>query len=78
MPPVNDRPTRLRSQRRLKDPVPEVDAEPVDALEAVTGQRFADLARDVQKEIHVAGAEPVMAAALEEDRPARPANPYAS
>ena len=59
----------LGAQRRRKVAPAEVSRESGDVLESVAGQFFTDLAGDVEKEVDVARAEPVVTAALENDRP---------
>ncbi len=57
-------------QRRREIASVEVVHEPQDVLERIAGQFLANLAANVEEEIHLARAEPIMLPALENDRPA--------
>ena len=66
-PPFKNRPVSLQPQRRRKISATEVVYEPQDVLKSVAAQFLADLTADVEEEVYVAGTEPVVPAALEDD-----------
>ena len=67
-PPFKNRPVPLRPERRRKVAATEVVYEPRDLLEGAAAQFLADVAANVEEEAYVAGTEPVVPAALEDNR----------